>query len=183
MQNVKAHPHVRPHARSYGLGILIFALGLATGLTAQTLTDSPQRAEQKRADLSGAPNMEVIASIVEIKPGLVVKAVRPESPAARADFQDGDRLIVFPTLVYGDPPRARVDGNTLVHLDGALPIRDQDSERRLTHRLREKLIPAAIAASTARMSSGRAPSVMPSRNACSAAVRSPRPSDTHTRMA
>lgn len=69
MQNVKAHPHVRPHARSYGLGILIFALGLATGLTAQTLTDSPQRAEQKRADLSGAPNMEVIASIVEIKPG------------------------------------------------------------------------------------------------------------------
>ena len=25
--------------------------------------------------------------------------------------QDGDKLIVFPTLVYGDPPRARVDGN------------------------------------------------------------------------
>lgn len=31
--------------------------------------------------------------IVEIKPGLVIKAVRPESPAARADFQEGDRLI------------------------------------------------------------------------------------------
>jgi S1-C subfamily serine protease len=31
--------------------------------------------------------------IVEIKPGLVVKAVRPESPASRADFQEGDRLI------------------------------------------------------------------------------------------
>ena len=53
--------------------------------------------------------------------------------------QDGDRLTVFPTLVYGDPPRARVDGNTLVHLDGALPIRDQDAERRLTHRLRDEL--------------------------------------------
>ncbi len=50
-------------------GALLFALGLATGLTAQTLTDSPQRKEQKRTDLTGTPNMEVIASIVEIKPG------------------------------------------------------------------------------------------------------------------
>ena len=31
--------------------------------------------------------------IVEIKPGLVIKSVRPESPASRADFQEGDRLI------------------------------------------------------------------------------------------
>src|SRR5437763_17053460 len=50
-------------------GILLFALGVATGLTAQTLTDSPQRVEQKRTDLTGAPNMEVIASIIELKPG------------------------------------------------------------------------------------------------------------------
>jgi quercetin dioxygenase-like cupin family protein len=50
-------------------GTLIFALGLATGLTAQPLTDSPNRKEQKRTDLTGAPNMEVIASIVELKPG------------------------------------------------------------------------------------------------------------------
>jgi quercetin dioxygenase-like cupin family protein len=50
-------------------GAALFSLGLATGLTAQTLTDSPQRIEQKRTDLTGAPNMEVIASIVELKPG------------------------------------------------------------------------------------------------------------------
>ena len=50
-------------------GAVVFSLGVATGLTAQTLTDSPQRKEQKRTDLSGAPNMEVIASIVEVKPG------------------------------------------------------------------------------------------------------------------
>ena len=50
-------------------GAMLFGLGLATGLTAQTLTDSPQRREQKRTDLTGTPNMEVIASIVEIKPG------------------------------------------------------------------------------------------------------------------
>jgi superfamily II DNA or RNA helicase len=60
----------------------------------------------------------------------------------RMDFaveQDGDRLIVLPTLVYGDPPRARVDGRTLVHLGGALPVRDEDAERRLVHRLRDTL--------------------------------------------
>jgi quercetin dioxygenase-like cupin family protein len=49
---------------------LVFALvafGLSTPLPAQT--DSPQRVEQKRADLSGAPGMEVIASTAEYKPG------------------------------------------------------------------------------------------------------------------
>ena len=51
--------------------------------------------------------------------------------------QDGDRLKVFPTLVYGEPPRARIDGGRVVHLGGALPIRDEDAERKLVHRLRE----------------------------------------------
>lgn len=50
-------------------GLLIFGLGLATGLTAQTLTDAPQRVEKKRTDLSGAPDMEVIASVIELKTG------------------------------------------------------------------------------------------------------------------
>lgn len=48
---------------------LLLTLALAPGLTAQTLTDAPQRKEQKRTDLTGAPGMEVIASIVEMKPG------------------------------------------------------------------------------------------------------------------
>ena len=51
------------------IGVALFALGVATTLVAQTLTDSPQRVEQKRADLSGAPGMEVIASIGEYKNG------------------------------------------------------------------------------------------------------------------
>ena len=51
------------------LSTLIFGLGLATGLTAQQAGDSPQRVERKRTDLSGAPGMEVIASIAEYKPG------------------------------------------------------------------------------------------------------------------
>jgi quercetin dioxygenase-like cupin family protein len=49
--------------------LVVFGLGMATGLVAQTMTDLPQRVEQKRTDLSGAPGMEVIASIVEFKLG------------------------------------------------------------------------------------------------------------------
>jgi len=41
--------------------LVVFGLGLATGLVAQTTTDLPQRVEQKRTDLSGAPGMEIIA--------------------------------------------------------------------------------------------------------------------------
>jgi superfamily II DNA or RNA helicase len=63
-----------------------------------------------------------------------------EQPRMAFDVeQDGDRLRVMPTLVYGDPPRARVNGSTLQHIEGALPIRDQDEERKLTHRLRDEL--------------------------------------------
>jgi len=52
-------------------GSIVFASGLAAGLFAQGMTDLPQRVELKRADLSGAPGMEVIASVVELKPGEV----------------------------------------------------------------------------------------------------------------
>jgi quercetin dioxygenase-like cupin family protein len=54
-------------------GFSLFGLGFATGLVAQTDTDSPQRVEQKRTDLSGAPGMEVIASTAEYRPGDVTK--------------------------------------------------------------------------------------------------------------
>jgi quercetin dioxygenase-like cupin family protein len=55
--------------KSFGVGMSVFFLGVGTTLVAQTLTDSAQRQEQKRADLSGAPGMEVIASVAEYKPG------------------------------------------------------------------------------------------------------------------
>ena len=51
----------------------IFGLGIVTTLVAQTLTDSPQRVEQKRADLIGAPGMEVIASVGEYKTGEAIE--------------------------------------------------------------------------------------------------------------
>jgi len=51
------------------LGISLFAMGVTTTLLAQTLTDSAQRVERQRADLSGAPGMEVIMSVGEYKSG------------------------------------------------------------------------------------------------------------------
>jgi len=53
----------------------IFGAGVVTGIFAQPnmATDSPQRVEQKRTDLTGAPGMEVIASTAEYKPGDEIK--------------------------------------------------------------------------------------------------------------
>jgi len=59
----------RSTLRTAACAIALFALGATTTLVAQTLTDSPLRKEQKRADLSGAPGMEVIESITEYQKG------------------------------------------------------------------------------------------------------------------
>lgn len=59
----------RSTIRQAACGIALFALGMTSTLVAQTLTDSPLRQEQKRADLSGAPGMEVIESITEYHQG------------------------------------------------------------------------------------------------------------------
>lgn len=50
-------------------GIVVFGLGLSTALIAQTNYDLQSRKEIRRADLSGAPGMEVIVSTIEMKPG------------------------------------------------------------------------------------------------------------------
>ncbi len=51
------------------LAVALLLSGFGAGLYAQSLADSPQRVEQKRADLSGAPDMEVVVSTAEYKPG------------------------------------------------------------------------------------------------------------------
>ena len=55
--------------RSLATGVGLFALGVASTLVAPTVGDSAQRIAQRRADLSGAPGMEVINSITELKKG------------------------------------------------------------------------------------------------------------------
>ncbi len=67
------------------------------------------------------------------------RAVR-EKPRILIDVQrEGETLTVLPTLVYGDPPTARIDGGRLVHLQGAMPLRDDAEERRQVGRLQREL--------------------------------------------
>src|SRR6202012_5136966 len=49
----------------------------------------------------------------------------------------GHTLSVLPTLVYGDPPVARVDGDTLTALGNRAPMRRRDEEREALRRLRD----------------------------------------------
>lgn len=53
--------------------------------------------------------------------------------------QDGRRMSVLPTLVYGDPACARIDGDHMVHLQGPVPVRDRAAEKRVLARLRDAL--------------------------------------------
>ncbi|TNF37233.1 MAG: helicase [Deltaproteobacteria bacterium] len=63
-----------------------------------------------------------------------------EPPRLVIEVSDEDeQLTIFPTLVYGDPPTARVDRGRLVLLGGALPIRDPRTEDHLTARLARTL--------------------------------------------
>jgi superfamily II DNA or RNA helicase len=86
----------------------------------------------------------------EVLPGLQARipvVSRAPLPAAQrcrpwlrlAGERVGDRLRVRAELVYGDPPQARVEGESLVLLQGAPPLRDAAGEQRLAARLRREL--------------------------------------------
>ena len=53
--------------------------------------------------------------------------------------QVGPTLTVLPLLVYGDPPVARIDNHRIVHIAGALPIRDPRGEKSVVAELRADL--------------------------------------------
>ncbi|HEX2486288.1 MAG TPA: DEAD/DEAH box helicase [Myxococcota bacterium] len=83
---------------------------------------------------------EVLPSLRRRLPVTVESArlpdARPEAPRLVVETsRDGDALSVLATLVYGDPPRARVDAGKLVPLQGALPARDPAAEERLARHL------------------------------------------------
>jgi superfamily II DNA or RNA helicase len=95
---------------------------------------------------------EAVAELVtEVIPGLRERmpveirtqrlpATRSEPPRIALEVERrGDALSVLPTLVYGEPICARVDAGRLVHLRGAVPIRDLAAEASLLRRLRGEL--------------------------------------------
>lgn len=48
-------------------------------------------------------------------------------------------LEVLPTIVYGDPPCARIDGGRMTYLGGPVARRDPDAENKLSRLLEQKL--------------------------------------------
>jgi len=87
---------------------------------------------------------EVLPSLRRRVPVEVLTQRLPETVSDKArvhieSTRQGETLSVLATLVYGDPPRARVDAGRLVHLEGPVPIRDQAAEKRLLRQLQRDL--------------------------------------------
>jgi superfamily II DNA or RNA helicase len=77
---------------------------------------------------------------VDVRTSRLPRIGGAEAPRVELDVrQDGDTVSAMATLVYGDPPRAGIDAGRLVHLSGALPVRDADAERALLWKLRDQL--------------------------------------------
>lgn len=76
---------------------------------------------------------------VEVRSKLLPTAVTMSPRLVLQTDYDGDALSVLPTIVYGDPPSARLDGGRLHYLEGPLPLRNTRKEQRLLGQLQEKL--------------------------------------------
>jgi superfamily II DNA or RNA helicase len=105
-----------------------------------------ERADLPRGVLFGVDDVprlvgEILPSLERRLPVDVRTARLPRTakqpPRILLDVQrEGDSLSVLATLVYGDPPTARIDAGKLVALGAsALPLRDEAAEARLVREL------------------------------------------------
>ncbi|MBX3187160.1 MAG: DEAD/DEAH box helicase [Labilithrix sp.] len=96
-----------------------------------------------------AQETELVTKVIpEIEKKLFVIVKTKKLPKRAADVQPriamdlsphGHTLSVLPTLVYGDPAMARVDGDDVIALGKQVPVRKRDQERLLVQRLRAEL--------------------------------------------
>jgi len=118
-----------------------------TGLSGRELHElkggrvfTPEQVAELQSEI--LPSLEARMPVVIETDRLPRRLGRDEASPPRLLFdveRDGDRLSVLPTLVYGDPPLARVDAGRLTHLSGPIPVRDEEQEERLLRRLRTVL--------------------------------------------
>jgi superfamily II DNA or RNA helicase len=77
---------------------------------------------------------------IEIESVRLPSTTSAETPRIALDVQrDEDRLSILPTLVYGEPPVARIDAGRLLHIRGPIPIRDEEAESACVRRLQQTL--------------------------------------------
>lgn len=92
------------------------------------------------ADLSGRILPALKKRVpVDIRSKLLPGAVAMSPRLVMETAFDGEYLTVLPTILYGDPACARVDGGKLQYISGQLPLRNERKEDRLTTMLRESL--------------------------------------------
>lgn len=77
---------------------------------------------------------------VRIESRRLPRQQRGEPPRIAFELnQEREHLMVLPTLVYGDPPVARLDVGRLVLFGSEVPLRDEARERELVMELRDEL--------------------------------------------
>lgn len=77
---------------------------------------------------------------VKVKSRRVPKMSKGDQPRLILDSKHkGASMTVTPLLVYGDPPRVRIDQGKMTYLQGQVPQRDLDAEKKLMDRLRNEL--------------------------------------------
>jgi superfamily II DNA or RNA helicase len=113
-----------------------------------TTGDLLERLPLSRA-FTRAQTTELVTRVLpELERKLEVEIVTRKLPRQASDARpriamdlshQGHTLSVLPTLVYGDPPVARVDGDILVPLGKQVPVRRPAEERELVRRLRDEL--------------------------------------------
>ena len=132
----------------------IFANGaVLCGTTLRTVKEPELTAREREVLPTGRyfAASEALELVTEVLPGLrkrLAVDIRTQRlpqlvsvpPRVVLEVQrEGDTLTVLPTLVYGEPPTARVDAGRLVHLGGAIPRRDEVAEHNLVRHLRNAL--------------------------------------------
>lgn len=113
-------------------------------LTGPRLEKLPSTKQYTKAQLPTLVT-EVLPSLharfeVDVRSKKLPRVDRAIAPRVVLDVEQVEHsLSVLATLVYGDPPVARVDSGQLIHLGGDIPVRDEEAERGLQARLRDQL--------------------------------------------
>ncbi|MCZ7618284.1 MAG: DEAD/DEAH box helicase [Myxococcota bacterium] len=78
---------------------------------------------------------------VDVRTARLPRATARREPPriALTTRRDGDALLVRADILYGEPARARIEGERLVPLGGELPLRDEAAERALARRVQSEL--------------------------------------------
>jgi superfamily II DNA or RNA helicase len=76
---------------------------------------------------------------IEINTTRLPEITEVAQPRIELEVAQGAQLAVTPTLVYGRPPIAVIEGDAMRHLRGPAPIRDRAREKQLLAELRDEL--------------------------------------------